>query len=489
MTRNILLGGKIRQFRQRRGWTQSALAARLDLSASYLNLLENNKRGVTVPVLLKLAKTFKVDLDSFAANDEARLTAELKEAFSDAVFEGQPLNSADIVNLAHQAPLAARAVLDLYRAYRSVRDDAQALATQVSAGAERGQVEHYSLPSEEVSDLLEERNNHFPELEEAATELWKSARLSNSDLQARLTRHLEETFDVRIDVVPSKEIDGAARIFDTSKKKLRVSETLPFSSHVFQLAHQIGLLTLDSLFMSRIEHADLSTEDSRALAKVALANYFAGAVMMPYDRFLEAAVDARYDLEILKHRFSASFEQVAHRLTTLNRPGNSGVPFHFVRIDIAGNVSKKFSGSGIPFSRYGGACPRWNIHAAFATPNSIRVQFSRMPDGNAYLCIARGIQKGGGGHRTPQTQLAIGLGCHVEHAQELVYSDGIDLSNLDAAVPIGISCRICERMDCLQRAFPPLRQQLDIDINRRGLTFYQGVNQATPPTTEPPADS
>ena len=403
--------------------------------------------------------------------------------------EGQPLNSADIVNLAHQAPLAARAVLDLYRAYRSVRDDAQALATQVSAGAERGQVEHYSLPSEEVSDLLEERNNHFPELEEAADQLWKSARLRASDLQTGLTRHLEESLGVQVDVVPSEGIDGSARIFDAGKKRLRLSETLPQTSHVFQLAHQIGLLTLDALFMHRIEDANLSTEDSRALTKVALANYFAGAVMMPYDRFLEAAINARYDLEILEHRFQASFEQVAHRLTTLNRPGKSGVPFHFVRIDIAGNVSKRFNGSGIPFSRYGGACPRWNVHAAFAIPNRIRVQFSRMPDGTAYLCIARCIQKGGGGHRAPQSQLAIGLGCHLEHAQELVYSEGIDLSNLDAAVPIGISCRICERMDCLQRAFPPLRQQLDIDINRRGLTFYQGVNHATPPTTEPPADS
>jgi predicted transcriptional regulator len=227
-----------------------------------------------------------------------------------------------------------------------------------------------------------------------------------------------------------------------------------------------------------VRDEQLTTPESRALARVALANYFAAALLMPYQPFLEAARAERYDIELLAHRFGASFEQVCHRLTTLRRPGAEGVPLHFLRIDIAGNISKRFSGSGIRFARFSGACPRWNVHAAFMTPGMIRVQISRMPDGDVYFCIARTIRSDRGGYNQPHTVQAIGLGCDMRHARALVYSDGVDLDDPNAAVPVGVTCRICEHLDCEQRAFPALTHPLRIDENVRGVSFFSPVEDA-----------
>jgi predicted transcriptional regulator len=205
---------------------------------------------------------------------------------------------------------------------------------------------------------------------------------------------------------------------------------------------------------------------------VALANYFAGAVLMPYGPFLEAARSERYDVEVLCNRFRVAFEQICHRLTTLRRPGAEGVPFHMVRVDIAGNISKRFSASGLRFARFSGACPRWTVFEAFTTPGLVRTQLSQMPDGATYFWVARTVRKEGGRFHAPRSVLAIGLGCEVSHAKALVYADGVDLSARGAVVPVGVTCRLCERMDCEQRAFPPLQHPLQVNENVRGLSFY-----------------
>ena len=267
------------------------------------------------------------------------------------------------------------------------------------------------------------------------------------------------------------------RRFDPEKKTLTLSELLPTRSRSFQLAHQIGMLTQQSVIASIVERDPyLTTDASRALARVALGNYFAGAVLMPYEAFLRAAREERYDLDVIGRRFRVGFEQTCHRLTTLHKPGapenEQGVPFHFVRIDVAGNISKRFSASGIRIARFSGACPRWNIFAAFLTPGMIRIQVSRMPDGEPFFCLARTIQKDSGGYHAPQPVMAIGLGCRLERAKDLVYSDGVDLENPGICTPVGVTCRTCERTDCDQRAFPSMRQPLVVDENVRGTSLY-----------------
>ena len=465
------LGAKVRALRRRESLSQVQLAERLGISASYLNLIEHDRRPLNAGLLIKLGQILPVDLKSLAANDEARLTADLMEALGDPLFEGHALAAPDVMELATASPSVSRAVLALYQAYRGARESADMLAARLSEGDELHAIDSSPLPSEEVSDLIQRRGNHFPELEEGAEMLWSSGLLSG-DLYEGMVRYLDEHHHVDVRIEKVGAMGQLVRRYDPQKRVLTISEALRRGSRNFQVAYQMGLLTQAPAIEQIVRDPLLTSAESRALCRVAMANYFAGALLMPYTRFLEAARSERYDIEVLGNRFRTSFEQVCHRLTSLRRPGSEGVPFHFVRVDVAGNISKRFSASGLRFARFSGACPRWNVFAAFLTPGMVRTQLSQMPDGATYFWVARALRKGSGGYHSPHTMFAIGLGCEVRHARDLVYADVVDLGNREAIVPVGITCRLCERPDCEQRAFPALQQPLKIDENVRGLSFY-----------------
>lgn len=467
-----VLGTKVRNLRRREQLTQVQLAGKLGVSASYLNLIENNRRPLPAPLLLKLAELFQVELQTFATGNDVRLVAELLELFGDPLFEGQGLTSADVRELAVGQPSVGRAVLGLYRGFREARESAQQMASRLAEGDDVTALDRVRLPSEDVNDFIQRHHNQFAPLEEAAERLWRDAELAGDDVFRGLVRHLERTEGLEVRLIRAASDPTAVRRYDPARKLLTLSDQLPPRTRNFQLAHQVALLTQSTLLDRMLKAEPFSTDDSRTLARVALANYFAAAVLMPYDTFLEACRAERYDIELLGHRFRSSYEQIAHRMTTLRRVGHEGVPFHFLRIDIAGNISKRFSESGIRFARFSGACPRWNVHSAFLTPGMIRVQISRMPEGDVYFCVARTVRRDSGGYHALHTVQAVGLGCRVEHAKELVYSDGVDLTNLDAATPVGVSCRLCERMECEQRVFPPLQHPLRVDENVRGISFY-----------------
>ncbi len=470
-----LLGAKLRALRRRENLTQVELAERLEISASYLNLIENNRRPLTAPLLIRLAQIFQLDLQSFAASDDSRVVADLLEAFGDPLFDNHGLTNVDLRELAVASPNVAHAVITLYRSYAAARDSVATFAERLSTDEGLAGVDPSRLPSEEVSDLVQRHMNHFPELEEAAEQLWQKADLDAEDVYRGLVRYLAAVHRIQVKVVRVADERKAMRRYDPEKRVISVSEVLPPRSRRFQLAHQVGLIAESEILDRIARDGNLTTQESRALARVALANYFASAVLMPYEPFLEAARAERYDIELLAHRYGASFEQVCHRLTTLRRPGAEGVAFHFVRIDVAGNISKRFSASGITMPRFGGACPRWNVYDAFATPGLIRTQVSRMPDGNVYFCLARTVRSDRGGYHAPHTVQAIGLGCEVRYARELVYSGGVDVDAPSAAVPVGVTCRLCEHLDCAQRAFPPLLHPLRIDENVRGVSFFAPV--------------
>lgn len=467
-------GAKVRALRRREALSQVQLADKLGISPSYLNLIENNRRPLPANLLIKLAQLCNVDVHSFATDEDARLVADLTEAFADPLFEEQDLTSVDVREMAVASPSAARAVLSLYRAYRAARASADDLSSRLSDGEELASPGAH-LPSEEVTDLIQRCSNHFPELEAAAEAMAARAKLTSDDLYPGLIRYLEKHLGIQVQIARWGSERGVLRRFDPHRKLLVLSELLPTRSRTFQLANQIAVMTQGALMDRITADARLTTEESRGLARVALANYFAGAVLMPYAPFLEAARAERYDIDVLGRRFRVGFEQVCHRLTTLRRPGAEGVPFHMIRIDVAGNISKRFSASGIRFARFSGACPRWNIFSAFLTPGMIRIQVSRMPEGDEFFCIARTIQKDSGGYHAQHPVQAIGLGCKVEHARELVYSDGIDMANPDTCVPVGVTCRLCERTDCEQRALPSLKVPLRVDENVRGVSLYAPV--------------
>ncbi|MCA9711278.1 MAG: DUF2083 domain-containing protein, partial [Myxococcales bacterium] len=396
----------------------------------------------------------------------------LSEVYSDGLFSEHGIDSAQMHELVSTSPAIARSIVTLYRAFRGARESADSLAGQVYDTQQIPEPTRSQLPSEEVSDYIQRRGNYFPELEEAARALWEEAALDEDELYHGLVRYVTRHLGLQLEVTRLGGPGGALRHFDPERGRLRLSSMLSPASRVFQLLAQIGLSTLREQLDVLVGQPELTSEPSRRLCRVVLANYFAGAVVMPYARFGQAARDERYDLELLGHRFGASFEQVCHRLTSLRRPGAEGIPFHMIRVDMAGNISKRFTASGIRFARFSGACPRWNVFGAFQTPGVIRTQVSVMPDGEPYFCVACTVPKSRGGYHEPATIQAIGLGCQVADAREMVYSEGIDLDDLDGGVPVGVTCRLCPRRDCGQRAFPSIRDPLVIDENVRGPSFY-----------------
>ena len=476
----VRMGGKIRGLRRREQITQAHLAERLGISASYLNLIENNRRPLTAPLLIKLAQQFELNLRDMGPDKDAQLVAELLEVFGDPMFEAHELTNADISDLAHGSPAIAQAVPTLYRAFKSAQESATGLAAKISQDDEDDEDEgshRYQLPSEEVSDVLQRHRNYFPILEEAAEQIRRSADLvgDEGDPFSQLVRGLEQLHGVSVRLRHRATMASAVRRFDAERKVLSISEGLTPGSRNFQIAHILGLLSHRETLNRLVDAQHKLSPQSRDLCRVAFANYFASAVLMPYDLFHRAAEAERYDIELLSRRFITSFEQVCHRFTTLGNLAHAGVPFHLVRIDIAGNISKRFSAGGLHFPRFSASCPLWNVHSAFHTPGRISVQLSRMPDGATYLSVARTLRRSSGGYGSPGALQAIAVGCEVQHARRLVYSEGIDLDAADSAVPVGMTCRLCERLGCEQRAFPPLHHPLHIDEKVRGISFYAPV--------------
>jgi predicted transcriptional regulator/transcriptional regulator with XRE-family HTH domain len=468
------LGTKLRRLRAEQKLTQAQMAQQLEISPTYLNLLEHNQRPITATVLLKLAQRFAVDVSSFNQDDETRLLSDVMEALSDPLFDVHGIKAADVRDMVGASPAIARAVLTLYQAAR--RNAAPNTAVPDTAPGELSYLPG-GMPSEEVSDFLHANNNHFPELEAVAEALWKEHSLTLENLYQGLVLVLSKRFAVSVDVQPADAMGNTLREYRPMERVLRISEMLPLTSRVFQLASQIALIGCEAELAALMAKGAFTSHESELLTRTALANYFAAAVMMPYARFLDAARTTRHDLDVLQHRFGASFEQICHRLTTLHRSGEEGLPFHLIRVDVAGNISKRFNGSGIQIARFGAACPRWNVYDAFATPGMLRVQVSQMPDGAAFFCVAKTISPIGRASRPKPVgarlhRLAIGLGCPLSYAKDIVYADGLALDDPHIVTPIGVSCRVCERVNCPERAMPSRNFKLVVDENRRGLSAY-----------------
>ena len=472
-------GRKVRALRRHAGLSQADLAQRLGISASYLNLIEHERRTLTAGLLVKLAQVLDLDLRSIASSLDARVLQDLEEVFADPLFEGSGPADAEIRDLAISSPEVARAIARLHQAYAAAQASARTLATQVLDRQDVPGMPTAELSPDQVTDFLQSHRNHFPELEAQAERLWKDGRLEGGDLFAALSDYLGSRLGVGVAVLKVGEMRGAVRRYDPASRSLQLSEALRRGSRNFQLAYQIGLLENSELLDRLTRDPALASDEARALGRVTLASYFAGAVLMPYTEFLRAAEDERHDLDVLQHRFRANFEQVCHRLCTLQRKGAEGVPFFMVRIDLAGNISKKFSANDVRFPRYGGICPLRNVHAAFLQPNALRVQVSRQPDGLTFFSVARTIRRHRGGYHTPEILYAIELGCEIESARRLVYADGMDFANL-AGVPVGTTCRLCERLDCGARAFPSVQKPLTVDENVRGVSFFAPAENSEP---------
>jgi predicted transcriptional regulator/transcriptional regulator with XRE-family HTH domain len=527
MARRLFLGPKVKQFRRDLGLTQVAMAKKLGVSPSYLNLIEHNRRSITPDMARRFAEACDIDVELLSGHREARLRDHLQEVLGDEIFADFRLRRVNLEELVAQEPQFCRAVTELYRVFRKSRQDLRVLSEHMADDPTLADASHRFLttltslrsfaeimrdnadleegkraefagilveesenltaqvrqlfrfigegglgpdsagewPREEVAEALQANNNYFDELENWAEAL--RGELDGPDGEgapltfARLCEMAGEAFGITTRASPCapRAFDGNSHRepqvwdYDSERKCLALANSLPEESRVFALLKAICLEHHGAGIDGLVGEAQMSSAPAAALYRSALASYFAGAAMMPYERFRRAAQGCLHDLDVLRHTFAVSFEQACHRLATLQRPGAEGVPFHFVRSDIAGNIDKRFSASGLGLPTYGGICPLWNLHGAFLQPGRIVPQLVELPHGGRYFLIARTVTKPKPSHRAPERVFSIGIGCDISFAKQLVYAAGIDLAAAEP-MPVGTGCRQCPRTACRHRAFP-----------------------------------
>ncbi|WP_299373175.1 helix-turn-helix transcriptional regulator [uncultured Tateyamaria sp.] len=458
----LYAGAKLREVRTRVGLTQKDFAAKLGVSLPYLNQMENNNRPVSTAVVLNLAQEFGLDVTELSSGDGERLVSDMREALADPVFSGDMPPVADLRLAASNAPALAHAFLDLHRAYRQTHERLASLDEALGREDARAR----PSPWEEVRDFFHYCDNYIDAVDRAA-EHFATAEGRHQNIRVAAVSALSN-----INVKVAFTDTDTLRRFDAEGGVLHISTRATQQSQTFQMLLQVALLRQDPLLEATLDLARFHSDEARAIAKIGLANYFAGAALMPYAAFQAAAQRTRHDLEQLATGFGASIEQVCHRLSTLQRPGAKGIPFFFVRVDQAGTITKRHSATRLQFARFGGACPLWNVHRAFEQPGQFLRQLAETPDGVRYISLARDVSKTAGRFGAPVRRYAIALGCEVKHAPDLVFADGMDIARDAAFEPIGISCRICERKQCHQRSVPPLERQLSVDPDVRGVLPY-----------------
>ncbi len=459
------IGPQLRRLRQDRGETQGAMARALGISASYVNLLENNERSVSVQVLLRLMDTYGVDWRDIAEDSGGAQLADLRAALTDPLFAGAKPDLTQLrAALVHSPDLAA-AFLRLHRAYGSAIDRLSALADSAPELA--------GSPEAAVHNVFRRNRNHFRELEQAAEIFWGPTPPASDEVYFALKIRLRDRHGVSVRLARVEDMPGALRTYDEDRREILLSEALDHPNRSFQLVHMAALLGYRSLLDGIVARAGLSDRGAVTRLRVELANYMAAAVLMPYDAYLAEARATKYDFDLMATRFGVSFEQACHRATTLQREGAQGVPFFFLRIDKGGNVTKRFNATDFPLAEYGGACPRLDVHTSFRTPGRIVPQFVEMPDGSRYFVVSRTVDRPTWFRHAQDNRLAVAMGCAIEHAPAIGYAEGLSVQTAQIT-QIGINCRICPRTGCDQRAHQAVIDARPVDEKRRGATRFDG---------------
>lgn len=470
----IFAGPRIRRIRNAKGLTQTAMAEGLGISPSYLNLIERNQRPLTVQLILKLAAVYRVEPDELQGEARGSVAA-LKEAFSDPLLAGELPGDQELVEVAEAAPNAAAGVIKLYRAYREQAGRLSDLSEMLAREGRATALSSARLPVDEVRETFERRASHVPALEEEAEAFAREIE-PGDDLSAALKGWLRREHGIVVRVLPVATMPNWRRRYDRHSQRLFLSERLSPFDQLRELAMEACQMRMAAAIAAEVQALGLSSDEARRLARFEFGRYAAHALMMPYQPFLQAAQRARYDLDVLRSRFSVSFEQAANRLTTLQRPGASGVPFFMLEVDQAGNRFRRAGAQGFPHGRFGGGCPKLALHAAFGQPGQVLVEAVEMPDGAAFLTVSRTLEgpQGAFGERPRRTALLVG--CDIGFRDETVYGAALPgepgRAGRAAAVPVGPACRVCERVGCLSRAEPPVTRPLGLDEMVTGLSAF-----------------
>lgn len=434
----LFAGARIRTLRRSLNLTQVDMARQLDLSTSYLNQLENDQRPLTATVLMALTATFDIDAAFFSPDQDARTVADLQSAFPQVPAE-------QLSDIAARYPDLIAEIIELNN-HGNHREEG---------------------PYEAVRDFFYDARNYIDELDRLGEGL--AAELGDPQFRlSRMVALLDSTAGVTVRF--RRHSTGPRRIYHPDIRELHLRTGLTDAQNLFEIALQYALLVHDESL--RRLATPLPDPAAREVGRLGLAQYFAASVVLPYSAILHVAEDTHYDIDRIATHFGTGIETTCHRLSTLQRKGQRGIPFFFIRTDRAGNISKRQSATSFHFSRSGGSCPLWVIHRAFETPGRFTRQVATMPDGRSHLWVARAVQGPSRGFGTPRREFVVGLGCDLSQADRLIYSQGLDLSP-ESATPIGPGCTACPRQRCPQRAFPQSARPLDLDLNVTSEEPYQ----------------
>jgi len=462
--RPVYMGPRLKRLRRDLGLTQADMAGDLEISPSYVALLERNQRPFTADMLLRLARTYKIDMADLAGDGGEEFTARLEAVLQDPMFTDIDFPQLEMADVATSYPGFTEAILRLYTAYR---EEQLALADRNTSNDASEEKPDTADPVAEARRFLAARRNSFAVIDDAAERLAETVQGEDG-----LILHMKNKHQLRVQRVPPDVMMGATRRLDRHGRRILLDDQLDNASQMFQLALQLSYLELDDEIERVLADGSFTTDSGQRLTKRALSGYTAAAILMPYGPFAKAVETRHYDIEALSRQFGTSFEQTAHRLTTLQKPGQERVPFFFIRIDPAGNVSKRLDGAGFPFARHGGACPLWSLHHAFGKPREIITQWLELPDGQRFFSIVRTVTAGGGAFGADRVERAIALGCAEEHASKLIYTMNRPEMSADNATPIGVTCRLCHRTNCRARSAPPIGRQILADDIRQANTPF-----------------
>ena len=467
---DLKIGPKIKAFRRQLGIQANKFAEQINISPSYLNLIESGKRKIDGDLLIKISKELRVELSDLTSKSDINLENNISELLDDQLFEDLDILGPEVKDLVNTNPKIAKALIKLGDNFKQKDHDIVNKVENISGKIIDNR--KTSFPGEVISDFLQENKNYFPKLEDFANKIFEKVQKNNRTRYIALCDFLKSEYLITVkDVIPEED-KPFSKIYNNNKKELLLSDYSSLETKKLYAAAQIAQEGAIKIINDYLSKFNFPSAESKRLTQVALLNYTGAAILMPYKLFHTECKKLKYDLELLQNTFATSFEQVAHRVTCLQDPILPGIPFHMLRTDIAGNISKRFSLSGIEIPRYGGACPRWNVYSAFTRPGVIQAAVSKMTNGEKYVCIARTVEKGVGRYGQSKSILSIGLGCEAKYAKEFVYTENLDISDKKTEIPIGVSCRTCDRLDCSQRAFPPLHKKFDVDINSRGVSVY-----------------
>jgi hypothetical protein len=467
---DLKIGPKIKVFRRQLGMQANKLAEKLNISPSYLTLIEGGKRKIDADLLLRICQELTIDVSDLTNKSDVNLANNISELLDDKLFEDLDILGPEVKDLANTNPKIGKALIRLGDILK--KKDHELINKIEKLSGKIVDSRKSSFPGEVIADFIQENKNYFPKLEDFANKIFDKLKENNRTRYISICNFLKSEYDITVkDIIPD-EGKTFSKIYYEKNRELILSDYISLETKKLYAAAQIAQEGAIDEINKYLESFNFPSEESKKLTKVALLNYCGAAILMPYKLFHTECKKLKYDLELLQNIFATSFEQVTHRVTSLNDPNLPGVPFHFLRVDVAGNISKRLSLSGIEIPRYGGACPRWNVYSAFSRPGVIQAAVSKMTNGEKYVCIARTVEKGIGRYGQKKSILSIGLGCEAKYAKDFVYTENLDIHDKKSEIPVGVSCRTCDRLDCSQRAFPPLHKKFDVDINNRGVSVY-----------------